>query len=231
MAAERHRLGDRCVRPGLGALAGGVDRGEERGLANVDRHGAILSNPALQVFEEKLVGQPRISLADEGSLLFGLTLWPGPRRRLSRGCAWSRGSWHRRHAGIDGFLARDRHVLVGLLWWRRWLGLGLHRGNRGGRGHAESFEDVPGGLIGLEMHHVGHEPDRVLDQVEAAVLSVEASVQLGKFITHPGAERIDVGGRGFVEVDAGHGFHANCGKKLRLILMISATTTPAMTSR
>jgi hypothetical protein len=45
------------------------------------------------------------------------------------------------------------------------------------------------------MHHVGHEPDRVLDQAEAAVLSGEASVRLGKFITHPGAERIDVGGR------------------------------------
>jgi hypothetical protein len=47
---------------------------------------------------------------------------------------------------------------------------------------------MPGGLSGLEMRHVGHEPDRVLDQAEAAVLSVEASVQLGKFITHPGAE-------------------------------------------
>jgi hypothetical protein len=77
----------------------------------------------------------------------------------------------------------------------------------------------------------GTSPDRVLDQTEPAVLGVEPGVQLGKLVTHPGAQGVDVGGGGFVEVDAGHGFHANCGKKLRLMLMISATTTPATTTR
>jgi hypothetical protein len=36
---------------------------------------------------------------------------------------------------------------------------------------------VPGGLIRLEMDHVRHEPDRVLDRVEPAVL-VEPRVLL-----------------------------------------------------
>jgi hypothetical protein len=105
-------------------------------------------------------------------------------------------SRHRRHAGIRGFWARDGDVLVGLLGGG--VPVQLARARRPSRRRRRrpscvAHDDVPGHGVDLEVHHVGHEPDRALDQTEPAVLGVEPGVQLGELVTHPGAQGLAVG--------------------------------------